>query len=270
MGAVNRCWRCGRAFAATPTVAAAPPLRRAPIDGPLDVPPWIAASLVIAQVVEVPHATDSASADVVAEVASSAAAAHSSSDWASDRAGGGASDKLTGESSDKAPGAVRRGSPFADGHVPAPDASRGRRIWQTLGQAFTRFGRKLRRERADDLAAAASASGPVGRPLDSAEEGMSIPTLSSLIGLILGIVSLVLLGFPMIAVFVGVLGLVFAAVGLAGRSFGIVIVALLVCCLSTGLGVYRVAMQTYEAIYGPSEYSEEDEFEPYESPNPEE
>ena len=38
MGAVNRCWRCGRRFAFAPTPESEPPVRRAPIDGPLNEP----------------------------------------------------------------------------------------------------------------------------------------------------------------------------------------------------------------------------------------
>ncbi|MFM7073758.1 MAG: hypothetical protein ACKO38_18380 [Planctomycetota bacterium] len=39
MGAVNRCWRCGHRFAATPAADGQPPIRRDPIPGPLDRTP---------------------------------------------------------------------------------------------------------------------------------------------------------------------------------------------------------------------------------------
>jgi hypothetical protein len=39
MGAVNRCWRCGHRFPATPAADGQPPIRRDPIAGPLDRAP---------------------------------------------------------------------------------------------------------------------------------------------------------------------------------------------------------------------------------------
>lgn len=39
MGAVNRCWRCGHQFSATPAADGQPPIRRDPIVGPLDRTP---------------------------------------------------------------------------------------------------------------------------------------------------------------------------------------------------------------------------------------
>lgn len=227
MGAVNRCWRCGRAFTATPTVSAAPPVRRNPIDGPLDVPPWIAASLVVAQIVE-PSET-SGDAPVMAEVSGEATAAVA-----------------------VAGAAVRRGSPFSDSHVPSRVAGFKRRVTTAFQSVVAAVKRRFQKITTDRTAKSAADS--------SDEEGMSIPTVASVIGLILGVISLALLGFPLLAALLGVLGMAFAAVGFAGRSFGIVIVALLVCCLSTGIAAYRFGMQTYEDMYGPSESSEE--FEP--------
>lgn len=231
MGAVNRCWRCGRAFAATPTVSSAPPVRREPVEGPLDLPPWIASSLVVAEVVQ--PATEGGDVPVDAEV-------------------GAASATLT----TSAVASIRRGSPFSDDYVPTTELGFKRRVTSALGSLSAAVKRRLSRREPK------SSTAELERTSD--DEGMSLPTVAAIVGLVLGIVSLTLSGFPMVAVLIGVLGLAFTGVGFAGRSMGLVIVALLVCCLSTGISAYRFGIQTYEAMYGPFESAEEEE-EPFEA-----
>jgi len=47
MGAVNRCWKCGQQVVSRSDGSALPPVRRPPVDGPLEVPPWESLPAVI-------------------------------------------------------------------------------------------------------------------------------------------------------------------------------------------------------------------------------
>lgn len=47
LGAVNRCWKCGQQVVSRADGVSAPPVRRPPVDGPLEIPPWEALAAVI-------------------------------------------------------------------------------------------------------------------------------------------------------------------------------------------------------------------------------
>jgi len=47
MGAVNRCWKCGRPVTSRADASSAPPVRRPPLRGALEIPPWEALPALI-------------------------------------------------------------------------------------------------------------------------------------------------------------------------------------------------------------------------------
>jgi hypothetical protein len=103
MGAVNRCWKCGRAFSAQPTSDGLPPVRRVPL-----------------ATVAAP-ANDTASNDTVTSDTASGAPEGGNANDAVVKA------QLAADSSaTNAQGAIRRGSPFSSAVMPvsfAPHAS---------------------------------------------------------------------------------------------------------------------------------------------------
>ncbi len=63
MGAVNRCWKCGRPVISRADAASAPPVRRPPLRGALEIPPWEALPAVIVDD-ELPDDSSAAGTDV--------------------------------------------------------------------------------------------------------------------------------------------------------------------------------------------------------------
>lgn len=57
LGAVNRCWKCGLPVVSSADNSPLPPVRRAPVLGPLHVPPWEAISAEVLEPESAPNAT---------------------------------------------------------------------------------------------------------------------------------------------------------------------------------------------------------------------
>ncbi|MFO0870685.1 MAG: hypothetical protein U0935_17285 [Pirellulales bacterium] len=287
LGAVNRCWRCGRRFTYAPTRESEPPVRRSPLSGPLSLRPGEAP--VEAVCVEEPVAAVSlkvssdgafpdgvpvpvAPGDVPVELVDgpAEAARRSPAIPAASSPDPKDLDHRAGELRVvNASTTARQGSPFQDEfHIfwwrrwglwlsrPWNDLrALGRRI---LGRATPGRGKPASgptsdapgRGRSAATEAAREELSPFRRALANAALGLS---------LMLGISSILLLSYPLIAAVIGMLGVGLAVLSIAARMRLVAVVVLLVSVVPLVVIGYRGYERWERANANPAPEWEEEE-----------
>lgn len=248
LGAVNRCWRCGRTFAHAPTPESEPPVRRSALPAALVVAPVPADSCDRGTLV------DDTPAAVVADLSSDSAA---DSTAAHNAAAHGTATTAAWEAEAQAAtdegrlrvvdlsAASRWGSPFREGYYIT--WSNRCRVWfrvprEWLNQWRERTKAAGNRRAAGTVGARDSgratggpAAGNAGTPPSSVGSLAISPVravlsdASLVLAVVLGVASFALLQYPLIAVLIAGLGLGMALASLAARIRWRALLVVLLC-----------------------------------------
>lgn len=230
MGAVNRCWRCGRRFEHAPTPESEPPVRRAPIAGSLQHPPVILSrsGFATAEVVAADVGTETDVADSPATPSAATPLSASESVAAAD----GSSEPLTGRLRQVEQSTAQRlGSPF-DQELRAGILERLRLSARRLLAWFQSLSRdwRLRRRQAHKADPPTARLSPLRTALANAALALS---------LVLSVVAWCLLHYALIAVVMAILGLTLALVSLIAAPRLRVAAPALACLLLLMTTTYR-------------------------------
>ncbi|MFO0821239.1 MAG: hypothetical protein U1A77_25065 [Pirellulales bacterium] len=272
LGAVNRCWRCGRSFAHAPTPESEPPVRGPAIPDWRAIPPGRQGTMPASLAHHRGVLVDDEPPAVVAALSSD-----------SDQRG-------SPETPAEAPlgeGVLRAvdlsvashlGSPFRDDY--RISWRERARLWfrvprEWWRQANNRMGSYLRRRSADESdAAGPAAAGPAvaaarqvpGNNPGQAAKGRPVPVVTPLraaladsslaLAVLLGIVSLALLSYPLIAILIAGLGLAMALASLAARIRGRTLLAVFLCLAP----LFVLAAREYQAWRAAQAQAEADLF----------
>lgn len=255
LGAVNRCWRCGQPVLSRSDGTDSPPVRRPPLRGPLDVPPW---RPLDAEVLVVgPEGGGTEERNAAGERA--AGVGERRADEGGEGGEGGESRAAGGASGERH---VRRGSPFAGGAAESTGESAASR-WSVV-----RFWRR-RSDRESPRGLERPSVGPDGTPAAAERSQSSVGFWTAVSAIGLGGGALSLGDYPEAAFGVSTVALLAAVGAVALRRSLTTGLAVLVCLLLFGWTGFQLGTTWYERAYGRSLWSDEDglfdseaEFEP--------
>ncbi|HND54025.1 MAG TPA: hypothetical protein PLV92_16555 [Pirellulaceae bacterium] len=239
MGAVNRCWKCHHSFG-NRLAAQLPPVRRPPIDGPLDRAPNPFGLNGVGSD-EAGGTAVATATEFATELATSAGTALLSARLDETPVVAEASD---GPAPENAPRGVRVGSPFSNGWksvaVALPAAKSGASP-DTLTSV----------RRADHRSSNVESSATVKTYDTRAEAREQLCTAAGYTGLVFGVLSLMLSPWLVLSATFAIVGLCLATWSLLGRNRAIALVAVLICAILLLVSTYRWGVVVYKRMFPP-------------------